>query len=326
MRIVCITRFCSLLVFLFATFSMSLSAQQAEPDVPRVVFVLNNNSGNYLPVLKGFREYSRKQVGRLIHIELINNEEHTPAALNEKLTGNFDVVVAIGEQSTRDVIATGTELPLFSLKVNQSVLRALHKSAVSNNRVVTGIYRDQPFERFASMIKESMPQYQRVGLLLSQKTKNLKPQFDTIMQTYGLTPVVNIVKGNDLPQRVLERLAKRSDVIVAIFDDNVYSQTNVKSHLLTAFRHQIPVIGVTRNYTEIGAIASLYTDSFDLGQQTAKHVLKLVDLDDKSMQPIYPESFMIRINYNVMRSFGISAIEQNELKKDIQQSTKETGR
>ncbi|WP_144391363.1 ABC transporter substrate-binding protein [Pleionea sediminis] len=313
--------FKSLVLFFIAIITALSHARQDDVNVPKVVFVLDNQTGNYLPILKGFREYSRKHVGRLIRIDMVNNDNQTPAFISEQLAGDYDVVVTLGEKSTRDVLRTHTNLPIFALKVDQSVLRALNKSAHSKAKLVTGIFRDQPFSRYAALIQQSMPKYKRVGILLSQKTKTLKPQFDEVMRQYNLTPVVNIVRENDLPQRVLERLAQKSDVIIAIFDDNIYSQTNIKSHLLTAFRHQIPVIGVTRNYTEIGAIASLYTDNFELGQQAAKHILKMVDEKIDDMPPLYPESFALRLNYNVMRSFDLSDIDQTQLRKIIKTTT-----
>ncbi|WMS88547.1 ABC transporter substrate-binding protein [Pleionea litopenaei] len=310
-------------LFISATLWSATNEQEAGQEtlvVPRVVFVLDNRAGNYLPILKGFREYSRKQVGRLIRIDLINSENLSQAELIQQLSGDYDLAVTIGISATKSVINNKADIPIFALKINQAELRALHRNGAKNQRLITGIFRDQPFERYAKLIQSALPQYKRVGVLLSQNSKTLKPDFDAVMRQYRFEPVVTIVRRNDLPQRVLERLANRSDIIVAIFDDDIYSPDNVKSHLLTAFRHQIPMIGVTRGYTDIGAAASLYSDDYELGNQTARQVIKILDLNSAELAPVYPDSFKLRVNYNVLRSFGISALDEAQIVRQIQQT------
>ena len=316
------TIICWLPLLLTAHFSTSAEAAQTSSSaVPRVVFVLDNQAGNYLPILKGFREYARKHIGRLIRVDLVNSQDLTPAELSRELSGDYDLAVTIGEQATRYVIQTNKTLPIFSLKVNQAELRALYKASLDQKRLITGIFRDQPFQRFAVLIRNAFPQYQRVGLLISEQRKTLKPLFDDVMQQHELEPLVNIVRRNDLPQRVLERLAQKADIIITVYDEEVYSQENIKSHLLTAFRHQIPVIGVTRNYTDIGAAATLYTDNFELGKQAAKQVLKKLDLSNQVLEPIYPETFLIRVNNNVMHSLRIPLKDTDTLRQAVQQAT-----
>lgn len=307
----------------FFAASLAAAANNDVPEsqaVPRVVFVLDNQAGNYLPILKGFREYSRKQVGRLIRIDLINSENLSQAELVQQLSGNYDLAVTVGISATKSVINNKSDIPVFALKINQAELRALHRAGSKAGRLVTGIYRDQPFERYAQLIQGALPQYKRVGILLSQNSKTLKPDFDRVMRQFRFEPVVTIVRRNDLPQRVLERLANRSDIIIAIFDDDIYSPDNVKSHLLTAFRHQIPMIGVTRGYTEIGAVAALYSDDYELGNQTARQAIKILDLNTERLAPVFPDTFKLRVNYNVLRSFGITSLDEAQLAQQIQQT------
>ncbi|NVJ59659.1 MAG: hypothetical protein HWE27_04670 [Gammaproteobacteria bacterium] len=314
--------FFNALVAFFGFYSLSSSAEE-NPNtlVPKVVFVLDNQAGNYLPILKGFREYSRKQVGRLIRIDLVNTENLTSAELRTQLNQGYQLAIAIGSDATSVVRDVKPELPLFTLKVNQAELLALHKASLKQKSPVTGIFLDQPFERYAKLVQLLLPNYRRVGTLLSQQTKTLKPGFDKTMRSFQFDPIVTIVRPNDLPQRILERLAKNTDVIIAVHDENIYTPANLKSHLLTAFRHQIPVVGVSRSYTDIGALAALYTDEYDLGAQTARQVIKVLDLSDFTLEPVYPEGFKVRINYNVLRSFGIESVDEATVAEQIAKTT-----
>lgn len=297
-------------------------SQASEPEprnIPRVVFVLDDQATSNQSILKGFREYTRKHAGRLVRIDLLINSGQTQAELRQELSRNYDLIIAVGNDSLKAAQSANGDLPIYAIKINQSELRAIHRDSLKKNRLITGIYLDQPFERYAALIRNALPQYRRVGLLLSQNSKTLKPTFDSVMSKHGLTPVVTIVRSNDLPQRVLERLALKSDLVIAIFDEQIYTAENIKSHLLTAFRHQIPMIGVTRNFSDVGAIASLYTDNFELGKQAAKYSLPLIDSEDAKLPPMYPETFEIKVNYNVLRSFGVEAIEMQALRQVIQQ-------
>lgn len=304
----------------WALASAALASEAESRKIPRVVFVLDDQATSNQAILKGFREYTRKHAGKLVRIDLVINSGQTQAELRQELARNYDLIIAVGKNSLKAAKNANADLPIYAIKINQSELGAIYRASQKSSRLITGIYLDQPFERYAAMIKHALPQYRRVGILLSQKSKTLKPTFDSVMAQHGLVPVVNIVRSNDLPQRVLERLALKSDLVIAIFDDQIYSPENIKSHLLTAFRHQIPMVGVTRNFTEVGAIASLYTDNFELGKQAAKYALPLIDSKEVPFAPMYPESFEVKVNYNVLRSFGVEAIEIQPLRQAIQQA------
>ncbi|MCO7223893.1 ABC transporter substrate-binding protein [Pleionea sp. CnH1-48] len=293
-----------LLVWLLPT------AIQAED---RVAFIYDDDVGNYHPILKGFREYTRKQAGRIIQTDILNADQLSTAELRHKLASNYQLVITLGAKTTRLMASYDNPPPIFAIQVAQSELRALHKQANKEGHYLTGIFRDQPFHRQAALIKAALPEHRKVGLLLSQKTKTLKPLFDASFRRVGLKPIVTIVRNNDIPQRVMEKLAIKSDVIIAIFDDKLYAPENVKSHLLAAFRHQRPFVGVTRGYTEIGAIAAIYTDNYELGKQTGSEVLRIIDDKGSAKTPSYPNKFLIKMNSSVARSLGIKYITDSNL-------------
>jgi ABC-type uncharacterized transport system substrate-binding protein len=293
----------------------SYAGELQTAKVPKVVFVLEDQAASSQAILKGFREYSRKQAGKLVRIDLIIDNGQTQAQLRQQLAQEYDLIIPVGDKSFKAVLATHPQRPVFSIDANQSVLRAYHRQSPA----ITGIFSDQPFERYAALLNSLLPQYRRIGILLSQKSKSLKPIFDKVMQQYEFAPVANILLSNDLPQRVLEYLAIKCDLVIAIKDDKIYNPDNIKSHLLTAFRHKIPVIGTSANFAEVGAVAAIYTDHFKLGNQAAKYVLPVI-FDKKALPPpMYPESFELVINYNVLRSFGVDSADIQQLRERLQQ-------
>jgi ABC-type uncharacterized transport system substrate-binding protein len=301
-----------------ASATMSFAGEEAVMKIPKVIFVLEDQATSNQSILKGFREYSRKEAGQLVRIDVAIYDGQTRAELGKELTRGYDLIIPVGDKTLKAVLATQPKLPIFAVQVNQSEFRAIYRQALKQSHTISGIYQDQPFERYAVLVHNLLPQYQRIGILFSQKSKFLKPLFNKIMLQHNLEPVANILLNNDLPQRVLERLAMKCDLVIAINDDNIYSSDNIKSHLLTAFRHKIPMIGTTSKFAEAGAMASIYTDHFKLGKQIAQYVLPMFTNGDKLPPPMYPESFEIAINYNVLRSFGADPIDVQQLRQLLQ--------
>ncbi len=303
-------------VFIFSACFNSLST--AAENIPSFIFVASDSTDFYQVHLQGFRDKARKELGKDFRIDLINTANLNNAQIQNELSRRYDVAITLGPIATNQVIKLHPELPIVALEMNQSELKAIHHKFAKKNRLITGVFRDQLLDRFAIAINLLVKPQAKVGILLSQSNKFLKHAIEQTLNKYGHEGYIFIVRRNESPQRVLDILAPEVNVIISLFDDQITEDETVKAQMLIAFRHHIPVIGLTRKFIELGAIAAIYSEPFAIGEQAFSLANQALSLKTHSLiTPVFPEKFSATVNDNVLRSFGITLNSTFNLENEI---------
>ncbi|MEE4244960.1 MAG: ABC transporter substrate binding protein [Kangiellaceae bacterium] len=275
------------------------------------------DSGN---LIKGVNNHLQK-VNRKLSYNIIDISKLTDANLKTKLAEQYRVLVPVGSDVMLRVIKLGLATPLFVLDAERTELKAWHDTSNKVQLWISGIYRDLKTSLYTLLIKSILPSYNKVGLLLSEKNKFALGQLKREIAKSGLTPVIKIVRSNELPQRVLAKLANEVDVILTLNDKLVFNQQNMKSHLLTAFRNQVPIISTVNDSTDIGAFAVINNNYTSLGEQLAATLLTVLADIKKTPLISHPDDFTLRLNANVLRSYGVTNILQSEVVKVLRSAT-----
>jgi len=111
--------------------------------------------------------------------------------------------------------------------------------------------------------------------LLSQELKKCAAQYKLTLQPVIINQYVNVIDA-------LNTTLKNSDVLLALPNPSIYNAKNIKSNLLTTYRHRVPVIGFSENFVRAGALAALHSSTENLGKQITELIIKHYNNEKKN--------------------------------------------
>ena len=162
---------------------------------------------------------------------------------------------------------------------------------------------DQPPARQLKLIELIKPNSKELSIFYTQKSALIaelylrKKQSTTFkIQTYKTKP-------SSLGHQ-LNEISKKSDIILAIADTDIFNTTTLPQVLLTSYRHQTPIIGFSRGFVKAGALAAIVSDIPQLAKQLAELISQCSAGHHFNMSEniIYPKYFSVISNRNVARS------------------------
>lgn len=225
-----------------------------------------------------------------------------------------DLIVTVGAEALRQTLSRGVTAPLIAtLLPRQNYEKALAEARRRPARI-TAIYLDQPIGRQAAFIRHLLPGQNRMGMLFSNETRQYANQFRTAFANASLKLETEDSDADNTLLPALNSLLARSNALVAVPDGTIYRRSNIKAILITAFRHQRPVIGYSAAFVNAGALAAIHSTPSQIARQTADLILA----GSASLPPPSgPSQFAITINYNVAQSLGLSVPDEATLRRAI---------
>ena len=104
--------------------------------------------------------------------------------------------------------------------------------------------------------------------------------FERAVQYANAHSIEIIAKKADTTRAVLpllEELKGKIDVFIMLPDVTVTNRETIDSMLLFSFRNRIPIFTFSEKYVEMGALAALIVNPYDLGAQTGEIVRKRLE-------------------------------------------------
>lgn len=225
--------------------------------------------------------------------------------------GQADLVVTVGSDALRKTLGRSDNPPIIAtLLPRQSYEKILAEFRKPGRS--TAIYLDQPPARQAAFINHLLPGQKRIGMLISNETRNIAAQYRQAFTSAGLT-----LEGDDADTEntllpALNSLLGRVNVLIAIPDSKIYHRNNIKPILITAFRYQRPVIGYSPAFVNAGALAALHSTPAQIARQTAEMI---VAHGTNLPNPSGPSQFAIAINSNVAQSLGLNINDEAAIRR-----------
>jgi ABC-type uncharacterized transport system substrate-binding protein len=229
------------------------------------------------------------------------------------LPPSSDLVVTAGSDALRKALGRPDSPPIIAtLLPRQSYERILAENRKPGR--ITAIYLDQPAARQAAFLRQLLPDQKRFGMLVSMETRSTLPQFRQAFSNAGLTLDVEDADTERALLPALNTLLEHTAALVAIPDNSIYRRNNIKAILITAFRHQRPVIGYSPAFVTAGALAALHTTPTQVARQTAD----LIIAHGTSLpQPSGPNNFAVAINANVAQSLGLKVPDEAAIRRAL---------
>lgn len=271
-----------------------------------VALVLSENSGPYAEFSSNFRE--------AIDGGSWNVSAQGTADALDSSSERPDLIVAVGSQAFRQVLARGGQVPVLATLIPRLPYEKLVAENSSRGRRISGIWLDQPATRLASFLRLLLPGKNRIGLLTSSQTR---PQVSQFRQAFSPAGLIVDSEDSDTEQTLLpslNTLLSRVNVLLAIPDSSIYQRDNIKSILITSYRYQRPVIAFSPAFVKAGALAALYSTPAQIAHQSAD----LIRTYGIALPPaMAPSQFAVTINQNVAQAFDLKIQDEADIRRAL---------
>lgn len=202
----------------------------------------------------------------------------TAAQIARQYAGeNPDVIVAIGTPSAQAVVAATKTIPVVFGAITDPIAAQLVKDRGPSGTNVTGMSDELPLESSIDLIKKTLPEAKRVGIVYNPGEVNSKIVVDRLkelMPQHGLTLVEASAPRTVDVSSAARNLVGKADVIFSTTDNNVVA--TYESLTKVSLDAKLPLIASDTDSVPRGAIAALGLNYKQLGVQTGHMVARIL--------------------------------------------------
>ncbi len=295
-------RFRTRTLLLAITFFSTLAVLYPLPaDAFNVIIVKSAELKPYQDALRGFRNACNCDAQEL------NLEEDDGGGT--VLLKSPDAVVAIGTTVFKKVKAI-EGLPVIYAMVMPS------ETALSLRPNISGVSMDISPEIYLSTMKELFPRAKKIGLLYDpQHTAAFVAEAAKAAHAAGLELVDKQVRDAREIPGLLDKMRGTIDVLWMVPDATIAGAEAVDYLLHFSFQNSVPIFSFSKKYVEMGAVAALDVDPYDMGAQAGEIVNRLKAGKTGAIR-VWARASHITVNSKVAAKMGI------KIKDDI---TKKAG-
>ncbi len=228
-----------------------------------------------------------------------------------------DLTVTIGSNAAQQIQSITTQGQVLHLLIPSTTFNNATATATPSRH--SAIFIDQPWQRQLNLIQLTLPGVERVGLLLGNTSRALRPQLEQAIQAQQWQPLIGMVTEAGSYLGPLRRLLEQSDVLLAIPDQSIFNRQNLQGILLTSYRREVPLIGFSPGYVRAGALAAVYSTPEQIAHEAAQWITRLIEDRSRSLPaPHHPSEYSVAVNHQVARSLGLRVPDEATLLMDLQ--------
>lgn len=283
------------LVFLF----LCISPLQAEPL--RVTVVLSEEGGAY-------QEFSD-----LLRVKMPVARFALNTVNVDQILSDSDLYIAVGMKAADELASS--DLPVLSVLVPKAGYDKLPHGSVQRTLPRSAIFLDQPMERQIAFLLAALPSTSDVGILYSTPPPEL-PNVRRLLADKKVRLHDISVGGAQSLNDALESVLIESQVLFVLPDTGVYNAATIRNILLTSYRKQIPLVGISRAYVRAGALCAIYSTPDQVASQAAAAIRQFSETGRLPPNQ-YPKEFEVSVNRQVARSLDIPIKDADRLRDEI---------
>ena len=202
----------------------------------------------------------------------------TAAQIARKFVGDKpDAIVAIATPSAQAVVAATKDVPVVYSAVTDPVAAQLVSSMDASGTNVTGVSDLLALDKQVDLIKKIVPNAKRVGIVYNPGEANsvvVVKKLQEILPKSGMSLVEAAAPRSVDVASAARSLIGKVDVIYTNTDNNVVSAYEALVKVANDVR--IPLIAADTDSVKRGAVAALGIDYRDLGLQTGRVVVRIL--------------------------------------------------
>lgn len=228
--------------------------------------------------------------------------------------GEADLAIAVGMKSSGAEFAANK--PVLSVFVPKAGYDKLPKPA--GPRQSSAIYLDQPIERQLSLLLAVLPRVNHIGVLYTEpppglsRLRQLAVDRQLLLHEKAVGPERNLADA-------LDSVLEVSEALLVLPDTDIYNAGTIRNILLTSYRKQVPLIGISQAYVKAGALCAIYSTPAQIAAQAAEAVRQFA-ATAKLPAAQYPKEFEVSVNMQVARSLDIHIKDADKLRDEIRRN------
>ncbi|HNI80780.1 MAG TPA: ABC transporter substrate binding protein [Rhodocyclaceae bacterium] len=228
------------------------------------------------------------------------------------------LIVTLGSRAAQLVSTLPLHGPVLHTLLPRSAFDRLPRP--DDPRRVSAVYIDQPAGRQLELIRQALPDWQRLAVITGRDSAELGTRLQAAAREHrSLRVQTDIALGERDIYPVLQRMLAEPAILVAVPDATLFNSNTISNILLTAYHHRSPVVGFSAAYIKAGALLALYSTPAQIGQQ-AGEVARQALASGTLPPPQYPRQFRVGTNAYVARSLGITLEDPNALRDRLERT------
>lgn len=229
-------------------------------------------------------------------------------SMSQQLVGENDVILSIATPAAQSLANETSGDPILFTAVTDAVDAGLVDSNKAPGRNITGTSDMVPIEEQIALLLSLTPKAESIGIIYNAGEPNSEIQANLAIEALeaeGVTvEVLTVASTNDV-QQVLTTLAQDVDGLYIPTDNTLASTAATVGNI--AIEYQLPVVAGSAEQVEAGGLATYGINYEDLGRQTAKMALKIIeeDADPADIAVETSDSLELVVNKEMAEALGI---------------------
>ncbi|PHS19730.1 MAG: hypothetical protein COA86_02935 [Kangiella sp.] len=246
----------------------------------------------------------------LVNVYNLNNK--LPFEIDNYLRLNKDFAITIGKNVMLQILASRTDIPVFSLNTPRVTLDRMRKIYSDLGFQLSGIYREQPLSHQLALAEAIKPENKNIYLLLGMLSRYHIEQYKTEVARQDFSIHFKILQNQDSPVAYFNSLSPQDGFLTLLDNPQQFTRQKIELLLPCSFQSNIPMIGNRKLHGEIGALASVYSSESELISESIK-VINQYFASGKYKEPDYLEKFSVFINQQIAQNFNYKNLDENQL-------------
>jgi ABC-type uncharacterized transport system substrate-binding protein len=245
---------------------------------------------------------------RIDYLDMRSAQEGIPAELAP------DLILTVGTNAAARVNGQTKDVPVLNVFLPHAAFRQLSEAS---GHQAAAIVLDQPLKRQLAVAHALLPDAQRAGMLRGSLAlhESGAPAADAV--AFGLN--LNIYRiEDDNPAAAIQQLLNTSDVVIAIFDPEVYKPATAKWLLYLAFQQQRPIVGFSYALLKAGAVAAVFSTPEQIAEHAEDVVAEWLRSGNLPSGTQFPRYYHIGLNGPVAKRLGIVTPSESDLQRRVQ--------
>ncbi len=206
---------------------------------------------------------------------------------------------AIGARAVTRIRRLDAHTPLVAALVTDTRVIAAASPA-------TGVTLLPPLEFQWRWFRRLLPRVKTLGVLYNPKRRSILEKLIGLGRRDDVTIEAIAVESPEALAATLHELPDRIEALWLLGNGRLFSATTARSILMAAFRQRIPLVGLSRQWVEAGALYAFDWSYQDLGRQAADQIVRLWRAPRTLPPPAYPRELRLTINRQVFQHLGLA--------------------
>jgi putative tryptophan/tyrosine transport system substrate-binding protein len=211
--------------------------------------------------------------------ESAQGSQATAAQIAQKFVGDSpNVIVAISTPSALSAAQAAKQTPVVFTAVTDPLNAKLVTNLAKPGGLITGVRDFAPADQHLDLIARILPKAKRIGVVYNAGESNSVSILNFLKQSApkrGMTIVEATVTNSSEVGSAAKSLVGRADAIYVPTDSTIVSALNAV--LQVGQQNKLPVFSGDNESVENGTIASLGFNYRDIGKQTGKIVVRILN-------------------------------------------------